>query len=443
MKSAALNFYSKMRASYWYIPSMMVITAILLSILTIRIDHMLDPLWIEQLKWFQADNPEGARTLLSTIATSMITVAGVTFSMTIVAVAFAASQIGPRLISNFMRDRNNQFTLGTFIATFTYCILILRSVYNPKFLGMEGRIGFVPQLSLLVAVLLALCSIMVLIYFIHHIPESILNSKVIGDVGEELYKKIDKLFPSQIGREYPDKAVKISKELEAYRTEIVASSYGYIRILDGNKLIKMAQKHDVIIQLEARPGDFITSDTVLMSVYSAEKIPENFADACRKAFAYGHDRNQEQDMMFLMNQLIEIIARALSPGVNEPYTAIVCLDWIQSNMEKLSFTSIPSAYRYDNEETLRLIAHPVSFETFCEKVYDSILCYVAFDYNASLHMMHMLINMSNNIENPKHKISLASHAKALQEAACQCLSVTGDQQKIKAVYEDYFINMHH
>jgi len=197
--------------------------------LTLRLDHLFVWHWLEYIGWFHASNPEGARGILSIIASSMITVAGVSFSMTIVAVAFAGSQVGPRLTANFMRDRINQITLGTFIATFLYCLFILLALFNATKNGVTEVNGsvFIPQISLLVAISLSISSIIVLIYFFHHIPESINISNVIAQVGEELNRQLECVFPSNLGTEYPNK---IPSFIHLYpkNTSILAIQQGYI-----------------------------------------------------------------------------------------------------------------------------------------------------------------------------------------------------------------------
>ncbi len=435
MKSIIIHTLSEIRASYWYNPLLMAITAILLSIITIRIDYMFDLMLIKEYSWFHADNPQGARAVLSTIATSMITVAGVTFSMTILAVSFAGSQIGPGLTTSFMRDRSNQITLGTFIATFLYCILILRAVLDPI---QNNSPAFVPQLSLLVAVLLAISSIIVFIYFIHHIPDSINKSNVIALVGEQLNSNIPNRFPENIGQAYPGIENDIPGHLKENFTTITANNYGYIRILDGQSLMETAKKHDVIIQVETRPGVFITHNKILVSVYSAKKIEDSLIDDCRKAFAYGYVKNTEQDIMFLVEQQEEIIARALSPGINDPFTAITAIDWFQSTLEVASLNETPSAYRYDNEKKLRLIAHPIYFEELCQHFFSAITAYVAHDRNTSIQLLAILVNARNHIENARHKISLVSHAESVKNAALASLPGHEDRQEIQSFYDEHF-----
>ncbi|HRD70159.1 MAG TPA: DUF2254 family protein [Legionella sp.] len=233
-----LNIIARLHASYWYIPLVMAIGSFLLSIITVYLDQKFVPDWLVSMGWFQTSKPDRASDLLSTIATSMITVAGVIFSMTILAASFAASQIGPRLLSNFMRDRANQITLGTFIATFLYSLFILLALFNLSETGAANNAEpFLPQISLLVAIILTLFSVGVLIFFIHHIPQSIYMPNVIAHIGEEINSKIDRLFPFGIG----EGGDPVTPELYLNKIQhtVGSAQYGYIRILDGAFLMKL------------------------------------------------------------------------------------------------------------------------------------------------------------------------------------------------------------
>lgn len=441
MKSRLLNFFSEIRASYWYIPLLMSIISLLFSVLSLSIDHLLFLHGLDTWGWFHASNLEGARAILSTIASSMITIAGVTFSMTIVAVTFAASQVGPRLISNFMRDRANQITLGTFIATFLFCLFILLALLNDNKTGVSESDGlvFIPQISLLIAIFFTISSIIVLIYFIHHVPESINIFNVIAQIGEELNKQVDCLFPRNVGKEMPKQRVQIPKNYR-HRDAVVATKQGYIRILDGDTLITIGKKHNLIMQLEARIGTYVTDGSTLLYIYSSAKIEDHIHNQCVDAFALGHQRNQEHDIIFLINEMVEIIVRALSPGVNDPFTAMTCLDWLQSTLQKISKTSQPSAYRYDTEGQLRLIAQPISFTEFCDLIFCRVQPYVCKDRNTAIHMMEMINTIQSSIIDEEHKIILTTHAASLKSAAIECLPINEDRKKIQSLYEKYFVS---
>ncbi|HHV6060393.1 TPA: DUF2254 domain-containing protein [Legionella pneumophila] len=434
-----LNLLAKMHASYWYIPLVMAIASLLLSILTVYLDQTFVPQWLVNLGWFHTSKPDRASAILSTIATSMITVAGVIFSMTIVAVSFAASQIGPRLISNFMRDRSNQITLGTFIATFLFCLFILLALFNLNESGasaMGTTKPFLPQISLLVAIILTLCSVGVLIYFIHHIPESINMSNVIGKVGEELNRQIDCLFPTHIGKGGPSMEPSPSL-LGKFKHTICATQHGYIRILDGNSLLKIACKHDFIINVEAKPGDYITEDDTLLTIYSSGSIPDTIKQACTQVFVFGHERNQEQDILFLVNEMVEIIARALSPSMNDPFTAMTCMNWLQLMLQKVSKMKPPSSYRYDKHNKLRIIAHPIYFDEFCNLIFCRTRSYICKDRNATMHMLKIIHNVYTHLSCEEHKTILINHATAFKEAAVSGQSVQ-DAKEIELLYQKYF-----
>lgn len=439
MHSRLLNFFAELRASYWYIPLLLAVSALLLSILTLRLDHIFVWHWLQTIGWFHAANPEGARAILSTIASSMITVAGVTFSMTIVAVAFAASQVGPRLTSNFMRDRANQITLGTFIATFLYCLFILLAVFNANKNGISQTEGiFIPQISLLVALLLAISSIIVLIYFFHHIPESINMSNVIARIADELNDQLECVFPTQVGNELSQEP-SIPKDY-SQKTPVNAVNRGYVRIIDGESLIESAKKCDVIVKLEAKYGEFLTENSVLLTLYSKEKMDVPIYKQFTNAFALGYNRNQERDTLFLIDELVEIIARALSPGINDPFTAMTCLDWLQSSLQQFSKINLPSSYRYDVDNKLRLIAEPISFAQVCDLIFCRVQPYVCKDRNAAVHMMTMIIAIHTTSKEEKHKIFLAAHANSLNHSAQECL-LSEDYKALQSIYNSYFTKL--
>lgn len=436
MRSRLLNFFSELRASYWYIPLLMAIGALLLSILTLRLDQLFVWHWLQTIGWFYASNPEGARAILSTIANSMITVAGVTFSMTIVAVAFAASQVGPRLTSNFMRDRANQITLGTFIATFLYCLFILLALFNANKIGiMQAEGVFIPQISLLVAILLAINSIMVLIYFFHHIPESINMSNVIARIGDELYDQLDCLFPTDIGNE-GSKTPSFPKDYSQY-TLINATTRGYVRIIAANSLVNSAKKYDVVVKLESRYGDFITENSLCLTVYSKNKLDTSVYKHFENALVVGNTRNQETDTLFLIDELVEIIARALSPGINDPFTAMTCLDWLKSTLQKFLRTKQPSSYRYDDDNKLRLIAEPINFTQLCDLIFRRVQPYVCKDRNVAIHMMNMIIAIYETSNDEEYKMVLAAQAESLNNSAQECL-LSEDYKVVQNLYKRNF-----
>ena len=472
MKARFLDWLRELRASYWFVPTLMASAAVALSLVTVMLDGRIGDAWLSDVDWLYANKPDGARAVLSTLAGSMITVAGVTFSMTILTVSFAAGQIGPRLMNNFMRDRGNQITLGTFISTFLYCLMVLRTVRNAEEAvpGVDPTMGaFVPHISLLLALLMAIASVGVLIYFIHHVPESINVSNVIARVGRDLNDMVESEFPTTIGQpadrgegeenhavnghggaedpDHPDTPPPIAGDPTAPgpgtdAAAIKAHGNGYLRTVDGGALMRLAQRHDLCLRLEYRPGDYVCHGKVLLYAWPRERVEPGVADRLRETFALGTSRTRHQNMFFLVDELAEIIARALSPGVNDPFTAISCMDWVQSVLLNLGRREPVDPRRFDADHRLRVVTHPIRFEAMVQRICGQTLSYVSTDPNASLHMMKMIAEVAAELPPGPRREAVLEQATRLRTATREGLSLEVDRQAIDARYQQLLAAVH-
>lgn len=435
MRATLQKLWDAAFSSYWFIPSLMALGAIALSVAATSVDGLLGADWTDGIEWIYANKPAGARALLSTIAGSMITVAGVTFSITIAAVSYATSQFGPRLLTNFMQDRGNQITLGTFIATFLYCLLVLRTIRSAD--EAAGAVAFVPHVAVLCAVGLALASIGVLIFFIHHVPESIHASNVVADVGRALNHKIEQLFPKTLGQGVPDDdgydpRDDVPAGFVDEAAPVEAGGVGYVEYVDEKGLIEMAKKHGLILRLEVRPGDFVTHDRTLALVWPPARVDDEVAHAVRSAFAWGAQRTQTQDVLFLVNELVEIASRALSPGTNDPFTAMNCFDWLGSALANMAGRDGPGAFRYDGDEHLRVVVRPVTFDDFAEAALAPPRPYAAADRNAALHLMKTIAEVALVAKDAAERRCLLRHAEDLRHAAEAGLEHEADREALRA-----------
>ena len=217
----------RLTSTLWVAPALMISSAVLLAFGMLYLDTVAPQPWFEQLRWLLRIGPEGARQVLATIAGSMITVASLVFSMTLITLQLASSQLGPRLITRFVRDTVNQIVLGTFVATFVYAILVLQTVSE------SGPEPFVPRLSLMVALVLALISLLWLIYFIHHVASSIQADTVIADLGEQLSGAIERRFPEiDLPGGRPLEAPFLDRLAEAPGV-VAAPASGYVQAIDA------------------------------------------------------------------------------------------------------------------------------------------------------------------------------------------------------------------
>ncbi|GGY51952.1 DUF2254 domain-containing protein [Parvularcula lutaonensis] len=393
MRSALLQFIQDLRASYWFLPSLMVFAAFVLAYATHAIDIRLDPSIMRGFGPLSVAEPTGARAILTTIAGSIIGVAGVTFSITIATVSFASGNYGPRLIGNFMRDRGNQVTLGVFIGTFVYCLLVLGTVRDAS--GVEdGYEVFVPYLSLLVTLMLAILSIAMLIYFFHHVPESIDIQHLTTEIGRELREDVRRLFPNDYDGEEPAHGVPEAFDVACagrQRRRVTAGKDGYITTIAVRQIEEIAAEKDLLIDLQYRPGDFITREDVLMDVYTNKDDPlsEDALARLQGTFSVGQQRTPEQNVLFLVDTLVEIAARALSPGINDPQTAIACFDWLRAGANGFG-----KKENEDSTSPLRVRISEVTFADFIDRAFRRSRPYAAADRNAALHLVTVLTEIA-------------------------------------------------
>lgn len=407
----------------------MSVGAILLSMGTITLDHWLMQQPNKSIEWLFTIRPEGARAILATIAGSMITVAGVTFSMTVLAVSFSMGQIGPRLIQNFMRDTANQFTLGIFISTFLYSILILLTVVSPNELG---RNAFTPHISIIISLVLAIVSIGFFIFFIHHIPESINVFNLLDKISKEFQTQLNLLFPDKINSNKNKTVEKILPPNSFNDPQpIISNKNGYIRYIDEDIILKLAIELDCIIEIKFPPGSFVTRRTPLM--YVNKPLNKKQQDKCLDSFAIGCEKNQEHDLLFLSDEIVEIIAHALSTGNNAPFIATTAMDWLQVMIESLSERVVADDFFYDENHQLRIIKQNLTLEFFINNVFGKIRSYVSRDRNALLHIFNIIKMMLLYSRNEKLKYLLKLHAEKFFDAANEKLPTTEDKEDARAL----------
>lgn len=419
MRAHFFRLIEDLRASYWFVPSIMALLAIALGAAMVWLDAGPATGLLDGLGWYQKAKPDGAHQVLSTIAGSMITVAGVVFSITIVAIAYAASQFGPRILANFMSDRGNQVTLGTFIATFVYCLVVLRTIRG----GDEG--GFVPQIAVMVGLLLALCSIAVLIFFIHHVPHSIHINNVVAHIGKQLLRSVDHRFPAQVGDppdkdgQPPDESSIAERALagSSDTARICARANGYIEAVDDDALMDAARDDDLVVRLHHIPGDYLYDGELLVSAWPAERAGKSAQDSLRRSYSIGNKRTPTHDILFLVDELVEIAARALSTGVNDPYTAMTCLDWFGAAAAQMSRRQMPSPRRVDQDGKVRVIAVPDSYAGFIEHGFGRMRPYVARDVNTALHMLDTLAQVAASCRPSDRTQLIAAQAETLLSLA--------------------------
>ena len=355
----------RLQTTFWLVPGTMAIAAIIVALGMLWLDTT--PLAEAIGEWTapSAVGADGARLVLSTIAGSMITVASLVFSMTLVALTLAASNIGARLLDSYIASRVNQVALGLFLATFLYSLIVLRAVIDDR------SMTFVPHLSVSLAMLLAILSFGWLIYFIHDLAKSIQVDNVVARVSGELRTALARMPDPG-----PDGSAQAALHQEVRagmpRCPVNAGGSGYIQAIDAHGLVELARAHDVIIEMRRRAGQFVIPTSALAAVAGTSELDERLGEQIRNKVILGPKRTATQDIEFSIAQLVEIAARALSPGVNDFYTAIACVDHLAAALAVVLEKGLPSNLLHDEVGRLRVELHPLAFEDLADAAFNAI-----------------------------------------------------------------------
>lgn len=362
-----LFFLKELLATFWFLPVVIIGCSVFLAIGLVYLDRMVTISFDGWVRFFLVNSSDSARSILSTISGAMIGVAGTVFSVTLVALTLASSQFGPRLIKNFMYVKLNQVVLGSYISTYLYCLLVLNAVRD------SNDYSFIPSISILAAIIAAMANIILLIVFIHQIAISIQADKVISDISEFISEQVNTLFPEKMGEEKEgniDSAAMISDY--KIHTSIKSPKSGYLQYIDSKSLIKEVSRHDALLELYYRPGNYLVKGMEIGILSSNTNLEEETIESVLDQLVIGKTKTSQQDLEYSIHQMVEIAARALSPGVNDPFTAIACIDNLTTTLCYLAQAKFPSKFRFDEEGSLRIIADVLDFEGVLDAAFNQI-----------------------------------------------------------------------
>ena len=394
--------WARLNANYWFYPALFTVLGAALAFGLVYLDRNGFANWLSDIAWIVPARPKGAADMLTVMAGSMIGVASTVFSITIAAVAYASGNYGPRLLTNFMEDRGNQLSLATFIGSFVYALIVLRSVRTEDETAATiadaaatTLPGFTPQLSLLVAYALMAICVAVLVFFLNHIPSSIRINKVLEGIGGRLLESIRDTYPVE------DK-LREARALEGGEP-LTALDTGYVQLIDFEDLAAIARDANCTLSLRIRTGDFVHRDLPLLDVKGCD--PEEIEDKVRACFTLGATRTPEQDPQFLIDELVEIGLRALSPGINDPFTAITALHWLGAATAEIGRRDLRKQVCKDDAETCPVIPKPDDFRHYADRGFGTIRGGVATSPSAAEVMMETIENAALPVQHsPRVKV---------------------------------------
>jgi uncharacterized membrane protein len=418
-----------LRTNLWLVPTIEVILAVGLYFGTHTIDKAAFDRHLTLPSWMVFGTADAARQILTTLAAAVITVVGVVFSITIVTLTLASTQFGPRMLRNFIRDRGTQLTLGTFVATFVYATLVLISI-GPASAGRD----FVPHLSITIAVGLVALSMGVLIYFIHHIAMSIQLPQVIASIAKDLSRAIDLESRAEVSLEAGPSVPELLRRMNESGDAVPAPASGYLQFIQHETLIGLATEKGAVIRLLHRPGHFLVRGHSLATVWPAAAAPA-VSRALRAAHITGPNRTLAQDLSFAVDQLVEIAIRALSPAVNDTFTALTCIDWLGESLCKITTQWRPLRVHRDGHGYVRVITAHVSYSGLVERAFEKIRQAGRGMPAVQIRQLEALTKIVEHTTTSEQRALLVAQASMILQASNESVPEPADRSDIQREYD--------
>jgi uncharacterized membrane protein len=418
------QLWSNLRSSFWFTPSLIVVVSMAFAVALIETDSAGSDRWLAQWPRLFGVGPVGARDMLSTLAGSMMSIMGVTFSMTLVALALASSQNTSRILSNFMRSRVTQITLGIFAGIFAYCLIVLRTIRS-------GDVEFVPSLAVFFAFVLALGSIGVLVFFIHHIASSIQASSIIASITQDTIASIERLFPERLGHGPDDEDQDQVRQSLAEMTwhAVPAEMNGYLQSVDNDALLRLARDRQTVVRMERGIGAFVVQNTALASLALEDPPDQETIAALNACYSISRHRTIEQDPAFGIRQIVDMALKALSPGVNDTSTAVMSVDYLTAILAQLASRKFPASHRYEGDE-LRVITVAPTFEDLLAEAFDQIRGSAIGNAGIMVRMLGDLETLAGLTTSPRRRRALHEQVRWIAELAGRTTEAAHDRERL-------------
>ncbi len=418
------NHWRNLLNTFWFLPGFVSLLGPLLAFIFLAIDQHFPHL--DQRFVFSGGSAE-ASTILSTIAGSLVTVAGLAFSITIVVLQLVSSQYTPRALRGFLQDRVTQAVAGGFFAIFAYSLIILTTIHDADQQGPS----FIPTLSITIALVLGFLGLALLLIFIHHIGRIIQVSDIAAHLATQTFQAIDQQYPTWENDE--GEVSGLIQSLSSTRVTKPATIYslrtGYIQRIELSHMLKDIMQPGVHVHLLICPGDFVTEETVIAEVWPAEKADEIYQRALRHSIYVERERDIAQDPRFGIRQLADISLRALSPAINDPTTGILCINYLQAVFERcIRVPPSPTTLRFASQTSILHVRQP-DFSEYLE-VFKEISFYAAGNIRvieALFHSLTCIAEVAILLNRQGHQEALASMATKIAAHAIAAASLESEK----------------
>lgn len=424
MRDWLKNLREILRAGLWLVPAVLIIAESLLALVVLALDRTrsLEP----SGDWLFGGDKQAALAIVGTIADGVLTVGGVAFSITVVALALAGSQYGALQMASYLRDRLNQFVLGTFVGTFVYCLIVLGHM------DVAGGSDGVPEYAVTLAVLLGLLSLAAFIVLFHHLSQSLQAERLAARLGADLLARLHHMYPEKAERRREAADDGPADETGPW-TPILARETGYLQAIEYERALAIAIQHHAVVRLSRRAGDFITAGSPIGRLWhDGAEDRAAVAAAIVRCHLIGRMRTPTQDPEYPVHQLAQIAVRALSPAINDPYTALICLDWLEAALRVLARGTIAPIACRDASGRLRIIAPHAGFAQVADAVFNKVRQAARPHRALMMRLVAMVENVAGVASRDEDRASLLMHLRQLAEDGAQGLAVERERAELRA-----------
>jgi uncharacterized membrane protein len=424
--------WDRLRVSFWFAPAVMALVALVLARAMYWVDMRIPNEMLQNSNLVLSGTVSELRTTLVTIATTTLATAGVVFTLLTLPLSTVAAQYGSRLLRLFLGDRTTQLVLGMFVGTFVYCLAAATSIPPVEVqLPMEPQ---APQVTATVGLLLMMATFGSLILLVQHVSTMLQAPNIAAAAGAELLDVVLAEIPDEVrsgdgqrqtGQGAPDPM----EETVGY--PVRARNAGYIQYIDPEYLLALAREKDLVIRLLRQPGHYVGRGAVVAQVWPAGRVDERLDEQIRRAFRLGNQRTPTQDVECAVNQPVEMAVRAMSPAINDPFTAMTCLDHIGEGLALFIRQGEQSPNIHDRDGQLRLVFEPVTFDELLSAAFDMLRHASCDNASVLLHMLEVIDAVGQETKSPEARQKLLRHVGLIQAESQAGELIEEDRQLIQ------------
>jgi uncharacterized membrane protein len=422
--------WDRVKVSLWFVPLIMSISAVALSGLLGRLDARIPDETIAYSKFILSGTATEMRTIMIGFAGVILATTGIVFSLLTLPLSTVAAQFGSRLLRIFLSDRTTQLVLGTFVGTFCYCLFTALSI--PP---IDRPLEDLPQLSVTFGLYLSVATFASLIVLIHHISTMLQAPNIAAAAGAELFDaiKMEKPGPpSEAPITKESSTITLRKE-DAYLLRVEAP--GYIQFIDPEIILNLAKEKDLVIRMLRQPGQFVGRGEGVAHIWPAAKVDARLSQQLKRAVLTGTQRTPTQDIEYAINQLVEVAVRAMSPAINDPFTANTCLDYLADGLARYFQYDEIDPHFYDSDGNLRFIFEPPSTTALLSAAFDMLRHAGCDNVYVLLHMLHMMLFIGQAAKSLEVRQELVQHVRLVLMESRSGSLIESDKERIRQYAE--------